>query len=170
MKKSILTFFMSFALLSLWGQNQQLTTINSGGGWVESPLGKTTFSYSIGGNIIETLKGNSNIITQDFQQPYLNPITNEIISDVYEINFPFKIAVFPNPVRDEITIKAESPISNKLSIEIYDMQGRLLLKNNMTVGESEHIINLQTLISGNYMMIMRVSEKSSKAVKITKIY
>ena len=169
MKKSILTLFMSFVLLSLWGQNQQLTTINSGGGWIESS-GKTTFSYSIGGSIIETLKGSSTIITQDFQQPYLNPVTNEIINEVYEINFPFKIAVFPNPVRDEITIKAETPLSNKLSIEVYDMQGRLLLKNNMTVGESEHIINLQSLISGNYMMIMKVSEKSSKAVKITKIY
>ncbi len=170
MKKSILALLMSFVLLNLWGQNQQLTTINSGGGWIESPSGKTTFSYSIGGNIIETLKSDSNIITQDFQQPYLNPVTNEIINEIYEINFPFKIAVFPNPVRDEITIKAETPLSDKLSIEVYDMQGRLLLKNNMTVGESQHIINLQSLISGNYMMIMRVSEKSSKAVKITKIY
>jgi hypothetical protein len=169
MKKKTLVLIIAFSMTITYSFGQ-ITTINSGGGWIESSLGKTTFSYSIGGSIIESLKSNSNIITQDFQQPYLNPITKEIINTVSEINFPYKITVFPNPVRDEIIVKAEGPISDKLSIEIYDMAGKMLIKSIMATGEIEHILNLQSLISGDFMMIMRTSRKSLKTVKITKIY
>jgi YD repeat-containing protein len=60
------------------------------------------------------------------------------------------IAVFPNPVENELFIRAEQPIDN---IEICDITGRIVIANGeLSISENERTINVAHLPKGVYLV------------------
>ena len=67
------------------------------------------------------------------------------------------IEVFPNPTRDFIMLSYEVIEATDISVQIFDMQGRLMsVYNNLSsaAGEHQHRINVSDFPVGNYNIVI----------------
>ncbi|WP_330744134.1 T9SS-dependent M36 family metallopeptidase [Chryseobacterium sp. CP-77] len=78
---------------------------------------------------------------------------------VKEINDSKGISIYPNPVRNEFTIKTPSglKLSGITTVSIYDFTGKLISKENINLNK-QNTINAEQLINGAY--IVKVSNES----------
>ena len=61
--------------------------------------------------------------------------------------------VFPNPNKGEFTIKLNSKESNTIKVEVYDLRGRIIYKNNYKAnGDFNEKINISHAQSGMYIL------------------
>jgi hypothetical protein len=68
-----------------------------------------------------------------------------------EVSFTgFKI--YPNPVRNEITISSSSASADPLQISLFDLQGRLIKKVSISVSGTNHTIDVSAIPSGFYLI------------------
>jgi PKD repeat protein len=74
------------------------------------------------------------------------------------------IQIFPNPAGKEVNIRFHSKTQENLSIELYDVSGRLLQKENRTAttGNNHLIIYTPEISSGVYMLLLRGNGNSHK--------
>lgn len=73
------------------------------------------------------------------------------------------LSIFPVPAKNILNIKSDSTISIN-SVEIFDLQGRLVQKSNV---ENESI-NVQSLTSGTYIILLSDSNNKVYTQKFTK--
>lgn len=79
------------------------------------------------------------------------------------------LTVYPNPVDDELNIKGVVDNNEDVSIEIFDLTGKLVYSSTVTVSDNtlEALVNMSGFISGSYML--KVTQNGvSKTVKIVK--
>jgi len=81
------------------------------------------------------------------------------IASIDNLSILSKIAIFPNPVQNMFHINLEE--SKVLNLEIYDIQGNLLLNNKVT---SEMGIDVSFLSSGLYFVVIN-KEHTYKIIK-----
>jgi hypothetical protein len=90
---------------------------------------------------------------------YTTTVQNQTLS-VDEKEFVGALDVYPNPVKDILTIKTEATV---LKLEVFDMAGRKVSVNTIT----DNIANLSHLQTGNYIAKI-YTEGGVKRVKILK--
>lgn len=79
------------------------------------------------------------------------------------------VTVFPNPTADIIAIQVDGLNKENLSIELYDMLGKLVATTTLNQGASITHIDTKTLYSGNYVLkITSSTSTTTKKVLITK--
>jgi hypothetical protein len=63
------------------------------------------------------------------------------------------VKIYPNPVNEKAIISLDAPSDGALTIQFYDMTGRLMLNRKATVeaGNNEIEINTEFLSKGNYV-------------------
>jgi hypothetical protein len=72
--------------------------------------------------------------------------------------------VYPNPNKGEFTIKLNSSISSNIKVNVFDIRGRVIYKNNFkNAGDFNEKISLTTVQSGMY--ILKVSDGLRKSTK-----
>lgn len=91
-------------------------------------------------------------------------------SSTSDLNDGINIYLFPNPVREEMKVTLESIASGEFDIEVYDMQGRLMIKDKVAFGsgESNYVVNVSALSRGTYLVKFSNEEKIATA-KMLKI-
>lgn len=102
---------------------------------VTFPANGTFYDYTNGGTI--TVSGNQQAITLQPGQykVYINQnisggvVTN--IRDVVASNADFRLAIYPNPVRQTAMVKYELPKSGKVSVQLMNIQGQVLATKNL---------------------------------------
>ena len=62
-----------------------------------------------------------------------------------------EFSLYPNPVKNMLTIKWNSNIHNLKSSEIFDLNGRLLMKSEMT----NQTISVESLSQGTYILLLK---------------
>lgn len=79
-----------------------------------------------------------------------------------------KIAVFPNPTTDYVTVNLGSvdALNNKVYYQVYDLQGRMMTQNKIDQLETQ--INLSYLSSSTYLLRVFTENKIIKVFKIIK--
>ncbi|MBA2612494.1 MAG: choice-of-anchor D domain-containing protein [Bacteroidetes bacterium] len=83
--------------------------------------------------------------------------TNNVLSE--------SVTLYPNPTRDEATVKVVSENSGKLNINVYDLQGRIVkspVEKNIDKGEYLITINTADLKNGLYFVEVIASGKTTK--------
>ena len=62
--------------------------------------------------------------------------------------------IYPNPVKDLLTIEVTADLNNTKEIQLFDMQGKLVWKNSylLTAGNNTIKINLTNQTSGSYLL------------------
>ncbi len=119
-----------------------------------------TVAYSVGQVFFTTNVGNSTSVAQGVQNAYeIYSVGNE------ENNFNISLIAFPNPTIDNFTIQIGNYNNEKLSYQLYDIQGRLL--DSCQIMEKQTFINMSNLPISTY--IMNVVDQENKKIKSFKI-
>jgi hypothetical protein len=93
-----------------------------------------TSSYTVGQVVYTTNTGSAGSVAQGVQQPY--EIYTSVGIEVTEINL--ELVAYPNPTNNELTLNIGNYNNEKLSYQLYDMQGKLL--------DSKQVVNISTTI------------------------
>ena len=75
-----------------------------------------------------------------------------------EENNAFRLAIFPNPSHNEITLTSD--VVGNGTVSIVDMTGRVVLQNKMVFTASQRI-NIQDLTNGIYSLVVTVDQQQS---------
>ena len=73
------------------------------------------------------------------------------------------LKVFPNPVRDILNISTQQ---SKLKVQLYDMQGKLILHKNINVNNN-YELNITDIVTGNY--ILNIRDSNDKIIYTSKV-
>ena len=76
-----------------------------------------------------------------------------VIASVPESNYFCDVEVFPNPVKNKLTVKTGDCFKQGFNLTLLDMQGRLVRTEKVSAGNQSEI-SFSTVPSGNYFLMM----------------
>ena len=119
-------------------------------------------AYSIGQVVYTTNSSNSGSKSQGIQQAY------EILTlNVMEMASDISLLVYPNPTTDDLTLQIGDDIIEKLSYQLFDLQGKLLKKGEVNTHQTQ--INTSELFSGVYLInVINQKTKNIQTFRIIK--
>jgi len=163
MKKTFLIILSLAGITSLKSQTVTPVVLANDGGY--APLSNGSISWSIGEPVSETYTGSNNILTMGFHQPEMG-----LVNLIQEQGEDVKILVFPNPVKDVLSVNLKGLKVGQYTVELNDAIGKLIYRSQTDVTEDSYMFQLKVneAAAGNYFL--RVSNKDlTKTVKITKV-
>lgn len=167
MKKIIpIVLVAAFISQQAFSQNIELspTVIASAGNYSEA--GEISLSWTLGEVAVTTLQQGEIILTQGFQQSFLKEVG--FASDPIK----WQIAAYPNPVQDKLWIQFDLPETKDFSIEIQDVNGRLVSKEEYTQVTPGDVIPVDVSAFSHGMYFFRVTttdRRQTRVINITKL-
>ena len=145
--------------IGITAQAQQVTTATGG----DASGSGGTVAYSVGQVVYTTNTDASGTVSQGVQQPY------EIFTvGIKETELNILLSVFPNPTAYNLTLQISDYNNEKLSYQLFDMQGKLL--NNGQVTAQQVQINTANLPPATYFInVVNQENKKIQSFKIIKI-
>jgi hypothetical protein len=120
-------------------------------------------SYSAGQVVYTTNTGSDGSVAQGVQQPFeISSIVE--IEEAKSINLIYM--VYPNPSTTYLTLRIEKYDKEKLSYQLYDLNGKLLESN--TTEDNETKIKMSDLTPDTYFLKVIRNSKEIKTFKIVK--
>ncbi|MCF8465318.1 MAG: T9SS type A sorting domain-containing protein [Flavobacteriales bacterium] len=148
-----------FLFINLIGTQAQESTNATGGNF--SGNGGSV-SYSIGQVVYETYSAATGSVAQGVQQAYeISAINGIEISEIV-----LQMSAYPNPTTDFLNLLVGNYKSEKLSLELYDVSGRLLF--NQTIMEANTVVDMNRLPTATYYLNIIDNQKLIKTFKIIK--
>jgi len=161
-KKFLLIIAVSF-WLGIPSYTLAQEALTASGGTFADDAG--SISYSIGQVVYTTAAGVNGIVPLGVQQPYkflMEPGTDNQKAPT------LVCFVYPNPTAHSLTLRVENAIdilSANLSFQLYDLEGRLIKKNQITSSETD--IQVANLVPAVYQLIVNYNNET-KTFKIIK--
>ena len=156
--KKKLTSIM-FLILGFIGLHAQ-DSLTSAGGKATGSGG--TASYSVGQVVYTTNTGTNGSVAQGVQQVYK---ISTVRLGTRETEPNISLSIFPNPTKDNLTLKIGDYNNEKLSFRLYDMLGKLLSNGKIVTQETK--IEMTNLPSTTYFV--NVVNQENKKVQTFKI-
>ncbi len=120
-------------------------------------------SYSVGQVTYTTNTGTNGSVAQGVQQPY----EISVVTGIEEaVGIDLICSVYPNPATHYLTLKVENYDFEKLSYQLYDMDGRLI--ESIKLSGNETSIDMINLDPAAYFLKVIQSNKEVKTFKIIK--
>ncbi|MEH6537403.1 MAG: T9SS type A sorting domain-containing protein [Psychroserpens sp.] len=141
-KTTVLIFYLTFPVF-LFSQQLSKTVLISQGN-VEK-MESMTLEWTLGDPFVETIIQKDMVYTQGFLQPELIFRTSS-----FDEKIKFQVSIFPNPFEAYLNIKTTNDVS--LEIELFDLNGRSLDPEIMTVKPGNYVLETKNLASGIYML------------------
>jgi hypothetical protein len=145
----------------LWaGFAQAQESANSSGGDATGSGG--TVAYSIGQVVYTTNTGGNGSVAQGVQQAY------EIFTvGINETELNISLSIFPNPTANNLTLQISDYNNEKLSYQLFDIQGKLL--SNGQVNAQQTQIYTSSLPTATYFInVVNQENKQVQSFKIIK--
>lgn len=83
-------------------------------------------------------------IEGDMSSPLLSLDNDDLVNN--------SIRMFPNPASDFVTLRFTDLQNEKMTVSLYDISGRLVMKEQKSDSQSELRMNISSLSSGLYLM------------------
>ena len=150
---------VAFLLLGLGGLHAQESPTAAGG---EATGTGGTASYSVGQVVYTTNTGTNGSVAKGVQQPY------EIFTlGIKETELNISLLIFPNPTTANLTLQISDYNNEKVSYQLYDMQGKLL--NNGKIVAQQTKINTSSLpTAAYYVNVVNQENQKVQSFKIIK--
>ena len=161
MTKNKSRLIVLFAVGLLWADFAQAQeSANAAGGDAAGNGGSV--AYSVGQVVYTTKTSTSCKVSQGVQQVY------EIYTvEIKETALNIKFSLYPNPSADILTLQTSDNNKEKLSYQLFDMQGKLLCNGQVTTQQTQ--INTESLPSATYFIhIVNRENKNVQSFKIIK--
>ena len=145
----------------LWaGLAQSQESANASGGDATGSGG--TVAYSVGQVVYTSNTSSSGTVDQGVQHAF------EIYTvGIKETELNISLSVFPNPTVDYLTLQIRDYNNEKLSYQLFDMQGKLLNNGQVTAQQTQ--INTASLPSATYFInVVNQENKQVQSFKIIK--
>ena len=145
----------------LWaGLAQAQESVNAFGGDATGSGG--TVAYSIGQIVYTSNTGSAGNVDQGVQHAY------EIFTvDINETELNISLVAFPNPTTENLTLQISDYNNERLSYQLYDIQGKLLRNKQIMAQQTQ--INMNSLPSATYFVhIVNQKNKIIKSFTIIK--
>ena len=153
-----LIYFILFSVQDLSSQlhHSSLSSVSSSNQGSNTIVLHSIGQMSVSGNFIS----NKISVVQGFQQPFLRPKAEEYIKNE-------SIIVFPNPFSSDLNFKFGSIKPDNLTVDIYDVNGRFIKSLKINRIEDEIKLNLNYLMSTEYIIRLRGNNinYSTKVIK-----
>ena len=161
MKKTYIIRFLILTIGLSWSdfaQSQQSS--NAAGGDATGSGGSV--AYSVGQIVYTTHTGSTGSVAQGVQQAY------EIFSiGINETELNSSLSLFPNPIVDNLTLQISDYNNEKLSYQLFDMQGKLLSKGQIIAQQTQ--IKTASLPPATYFIeVLNQENKQVQSFKIIK--
>jgi hypothetical protein len=137
----------------------QSTVVASGG--VTTGNGSSV-SYSLGQLVSDNYTGSNGSLTIGIQQSF----EIQVVNGVEDTRFQLLVKAYPNPTTDELTLTADNVDLSHSTIELYDMEGRILLQKAITT--KEVTLNMRDFVPAAYILRILDKQKEIKSFKIIK--
>jgi hypothetical protein len=147
------------ALIFSVGVQAQETVPATGG---EATGSGGTASYSVGQVVYTTATGTNGSVAQGAQQPF--EISTTIGIEVTEINL--ELVAYPNPTHNALTLNIGNYNNEKLTYQVYDMQGKVI--ENGAVKSNFTNISLEGQPVATYFINVTKNNRIIKTFKIVK--
>ena len=156
-KKTITS--VAFLLLGLGGLHPQ-ESVNASGGDATGSGG--TIAYSVGQVVYTTHTGSTGSVAQGVQHAY------EIFTvGIKETELSISLTAFPNPTMDNLTLQINDYNNEKLSYQLFDMQGKQLSSGQVTAQQTQ--INTASFPSATYFIhVVNQENRKVQSFKIIK--
>jgi len=143
----------------LWaGFAQAQESANSSGGDVTGSGGSV--AYSIGQVVYTTNTGSNGNVAQGVQHAY------EILTvGIKETELNISLIAFPNPTTENLSLQISDYNNEKLSYQLFDMQGKQLSNGQIVAKQTQ--INMNSLPTATYFVI--VVNQENKQVQSFKV-
>ncbi|MBW7845559.1 MAG: T9SS type A sorting domain-containing protein [Bacteroidia bacterium] len=137
---------------------QAQNSINASGGDAIGSGG--TVAYSVGQTFYTTNSGTTGTVEQGVQHAY------EIYSlGIEDSKMDISLIIFPNPTTDNLTLKIGDYNNEKLSYQLYDMQGKLLKNDEIKAEQTQ--IEMKDFARATYFI--NVVNKNNEKIESFKI-
>lgn len=170
MKKKIIFSLLLFGSSSISGLLYGQTVLNVAA--MSQTINGITFSNSMGEMALVSTETQANYtITQGFLQPQIifiqDPMQEEGMNEMGM--FSKTIKLYPNPTEAILHIEIESDQLDELTIQLYDVTGRLLQTKHPMQGQgrSTHQIDLGSYANGTYQLVLAQKKAHGKEEKQT---
>ena len=159
-RKFTIALFATIVVIQMQAQEKSHSETLSSGGSVSNSNG--SISYSIG-QVLYTERANaSNSINQGIQNVY----EISIITGKENHNVELLISAYPNPTVDYLNLVINDLDSEYLEFVLIDMKGQLIKSSKISSQQIK--IDMNSCISGVYLLIVKDGDKSIKKFKIIK--
>ena len=160
MKRIFLTTVICNISFYIFSQSFSPAVIGSSGTFATSASGSMT--WTIGEVMTETYSSAGNFFTQGFHQPDTTTLT--IVNDFNSSS----LSIFPNPVLNNLYIDFSNTSENYF-IELFDMQGKLLHRENVSDNANPLMLSFCDFSEGVYLLnIVNQESYQKKFYKIIK--
>lgn len=133
----------------------------SSGGDIENANGNV--SFSIGQAFYQVLSNDEFSVSEGVQ----NPIEISIIDGLNRIeNLEYNFSVYPNPTLFDLNLKIDNSDFEKLSYQLYSMEGKLLIDNN--ISNIETSIPMEEYTPGFYLLKIYSNNEEIQSFKVIK--
>jgi hypothetical protein len=129
----------------LFGQKLHHQMLSAQGGVVATSTGVKVSQTIAQQAAVGTFSSKNGIISQGFQQSKISksaPIKTNLISTL----------VYPNPIVDVVNFKLSQPVEGKITVSIFDINGRLVLFQEKELVDTTLTITNIMLASGEYFV------------------
>lgn len=139
MKNILLMTCMILLSVSIQAQQQVLT---SSGSLASTENG--SLSWTVGEMMTSSWIQSEVMLTQGFQQSQLR------VTNIFETDGLKGIQVYPNPVKDLLNLRNDSPEVKTMIIKLIDMNGRILEAKD--IHTDEYQIDFSKYAAGSYIL------------------
>ncbi len=122
------------------------------GGSVASTVGQVVYT---------TNSGSNGSVAEGVQHPY-EILTTEVNTSPFSIS----LNAFPNPTVNSVTLQIENLNNEKINLELFDMQGRML--QTKTITDKQTQIDLSSFSSATYILNIIHNNKKIQSFKLIK--
>ena len=158
MKHKKLLICIVFLFFGLIGYTQSViatsgSDISGSGGTVNYTVGQITYNLHL---------DTTGSVSEGVHQAY----EVSIVLGLEENNVQLELSTYPNPTANSIHLIIKNIENEKLSYQLYNIQGKLLEKNK--INNSNTIINMGHLPTSIYFLKVTTNQKLTKTFKIIK--
>ena len=149
----ITTFYFSISLHAQEG-------FSTSGGQALGTAGSS--SYTVGQTVYDTYTGSTGSVAQGIQQTY--DIVALLGAEISAIKL--ELVAYPNPTQEILTLKINNYKNEKLTYQLYDLQGKLW--DSQSVKGAQTQLDMNNLAVGTYLLSIQDEELLIKTFRIIK--
>jgi hypothetical protein len=131
---------------------------------VTSGNGPFQFEWTSNGNVISTDEDPTDLPAGNYEVIVTDPngciatLQVEVTTGIQDPELVEKVNLFPNPTSDVLFVKMDLPINSGNKIQLYSIDGKVLLEKNLNDGDELMELNVANFTNGIYIMQLTVNQ------------